>query len=207
MNGALTRTGTKATLFLLLASCGMPSRVANEDQVKSPVQQIPDLQGLLKKLDSADRANRPRAVQMSDGRIAYHYKKAGSGRKPSVEELEEEIRNPKDYSKKQRDIKALLSQLNRLGVSVTIGAPRGYGSGGTWSPSEKQLTISPAVISGGTPEFHETLSHEAIHVAQSCNGGGITADRDDLGSRLNTGSPLIDHCSISFMGAMMKSRS
>ena len=181
MNCALSRNGVTATVLLLLASCVTPSRVNNEDQAKSPVQQIPDLQGLLKKLDSADRANRPRAVRRSDGRIAYHYKKASSGRKPSIDELEEEIRNPKDYSEKQRDIRALLAQLHKLGVSVSISAPEGNGSGGTWAPSETLLTINPAVISGGTPEFHETLSHEAIHVAQSCNGGGINATPRRLG--------------------------
>ena len=175
MNFALIRNWVTATALLLLASCATPSRVNNEDQLKSPVQQIPDLQGLLKKLESADRANRPRAVRMSDGRIAYHYKKDGNARKPTIQELEDEIRNPKDHSEKQRDIGGLLSQLNRLGVLVKISTPEGYGSSGTWSPSEKLLTINPAVITGGTPEFHETLSHEAIHVAQSCNGGGIDA--------------------------------
>lgn len=175
MNFALIRNWVTATALLLLASCATPSRVNNEDQLKSPAQQIPDLQGLLKKLDSADRANRPRAVRMSDGRIEYHYKRDGNVRKPTIQELEDEIRNPKDHSEKQRDIGGLLSQLNRLGVSVRIGAPEEHGSGGTWSPSEKLLTINPAAITGGTPEFHEILSHEAIHVAQSCNGGGIDA--------------------------------
>lgn len=96
--------GCATAHLLLLASCGTPSRVNNEYQVKSPVQKIPDLQGLLKKLESADRANRPRAVRMSDGRIAYHYKKDGDGREPTSQELEDRIRNPKDHSEKQRDI-------------------------------------------------------------------------------------------------------
>ena len=90
MNFALIRNWVTATALLLLASCATPSRVNNEDQLKSPAQQIPDLQGLLKKLDSADRANRPRAVRMSDGRIAYHYKKDGDGREPTIQELEDE---------------------------------------------------------------------------------------------------------------------
>ena len=181
MNFALIRNWVTATALLLLASCATPSRVNNEDQLKSPAQQIPDLQGLLKKLDSADRANRPRAVRMSDGRIAYHYKKDGDGREPTIQELEDEIRNPKEHSEKQHDIGGLLSQLHRLGVSVRISAPEEHGSGGTWSPSEKLLTINPAVITGGTPEFHRTLSHEAIHVAQSCNGRGIDAQPIRLG--------------------------
>ena len=70
---------------------------------------------------------------------------------------------------------ALLDILRSLGVSVYLGAPRKPLSLAEWDPKTRSVRVSPAMARGGTCEFQKALTHEAIHVAQSCKAGSLSA--------------------------------
>jgi hypothetical protein len=150
------------------------------------------LEPLLADLDRGDQSLVPRQERLPDGSIEYHYKrKAGQG-DLSLEELEHLAKNPPDHSKKRQDIVELLTKLDRLGVTVLIEQTHDSRAAGTWTPSSASVRIKPEVVGQGTEEFHEVLSHESVHVAQSCANGNITSRPIALNISLKY-SPIIDN--------------
>jgi hypothetical protein len=98
------------------------------------------------------------------------------------------LRNPPDYRRERLAISGLLSQLDRLGVSVHLRPPRRTAAAGEWDPRGKVVRIRPDVTQMGSVIFAQVLNHEAIHVAQSCRGGGISRMPVPLGlSRVLSG--------------------
>ncbi|MGA1296913.1 MAG: hypothetical protein ACO3X1_16525, partial [Burkholderiaceae bacterium] len=170
-------------LILLMASCSSRTTeqaLQNRGRDRQAVLEIDDPNGLINQLSQVDEARRPKAITQPDGSIQYRYFSNG-GPEPTAQELEAEIASPRDLSQHRQDILGILERLKRIGVSVVIEAPQSHGAGGTWSHADRRLTLSPSIVQQGTLEFHETLSHEAVHVAQSCYAGSITAVPARLG--------------------------
>ena len=64
---------------------------------------------------------------------------------------------------------------------MVIAEPNRVGASGEWNPRRGELRISHSVVNSGTQSFRRVLNHEAIHVAQSCNGGSIRSRPRALG--------------------------
>ena len=71
--------------------------------------------------------------------------------------------------------------LERAGVDIRVTEPRKEGAAGEWDAKAKTLRIQPEVLDKGSKEFSRVLNHEAIHVAQSCKRGSLTANPEMIG--------------------------
>ena len=52
---------------------------------------------------------------------------------------------------------------------------------GLWLPHKERIILSNEIILSGSYEFLNILSHEAIHIAQSCNNGFINSSPSRIG--------------------------
>ena len=136
---------------------------------------------VLEVLAQNDRRRLPRLVIHDDGRREYTYRLPKGAPELSLPEIKALLRSPPDYSNDAESITTLLSALGRYGVTVVIAEPNRFGASGEWNPRRGELRISPFVVNRGTQSFRRVLNHEAIHVAQSCNGGSIRSRPRALG--------------------------
>lgn len=140
------------------------------------------LQGdLVERLAEADLAWIPTTEPMPGGGIRYQFRRRLGEPEPSLEQLKAMIANPPDYGEEREAIGTLLRELERVGVAIDLEATRKPGAAGEWDHAERTLRLQPQVVEKGTVEFLRVLNHEAIHVAQSCAGGGLRARPRSLG--------------------------
>jgi hypothetical protein len=136
---------------------------------------------LFAQLEEGDRDWLPRQQRLPDGRIRYVYKRRIGDPPLSPQQLEALLRDPPRYEREHRTIAILLAQLRHLGVTLTLQAPRQPSASGEWNPRTATVRIRADVPSGGSRLFALVLNHEAIHVAQSCQGGGVRLPPVPLG--------------------------
>ncbi|QFZ92508.2 hypothetical protein [Synechococcus elongatus] len=67
----------------------------------------------------------------------------------------------------QQQLQPLLIRLQRLGISVELEAEPHDRYAGLWLPSQRQIRLNPRLLRSPTALLH-SLSHESVHVAQSC---------------------------------------
>lgn len=130
---------------------------------------------LFQALERADRRWLPRVELIPGVGKRYHYQRRQGEPPLSLEEVRRLLANPPSYRQERQAIADLLQQLERSGVSVVLRAPKQTGAAGEWNPRRGELRLRPDVVSKGTREFAQVLNHEAIHVAQSCRSGALTA--------------------------------
>lgn len=124
-------------------------------------------------LNKGDDMHRPKLKVNHLGQISYqYYRKQGEPAK-SQKELDEMVKNGKNFANIQEKIAQLLTILAEHNVLVVIGEPNISGASGEWDPSRQTIRIKPSSLSKGSEVFLRILNHEAIHVAQSCRNGGI----------------------------------
>ncbi|MBM5802603.1 MAG: hypothetical protein FJ078_00555 [Cyanobacteria bacterium K_DeepCast_35m_m2_155] len=136
---------------------------------------------LLQRLATADLQWRPRSEPLPNGGTRYVYRKRPGEPDLSLAEIKALMANPPRFEAERAAISDLWAQLQRLGVRLKLEQPRKSGAAGEWDPAARTLRIKPAVVDKGSAEFARVLNHEAIHVAQSCSGGGISATPRPLG--------------------------
>ena len=136
---------------------------------------------VLQQLAVADQQWRPRAEPLPGGGTRYVYRRRPGEPPLSVSEIKALMANPPTFARERAVIRALWQQLLVLGVQLELSQPRKVGAAGEWDPSQRTLRIKPTVIDKGSREFARVLNHEAIHVAQSCVGGGLRAQPRMLG--------------------------
>ena len=127
-----------------------------------------NLNNLMKNLSKADKKLIPKLVHNNDGSSFYRYiKKPGEG-KVSLRELKERILLGNDFYKNDRkNVINLLRRINELKINNKL-EHIDNGALGLWIPNKDLIVIDYRVIDMGSPTFLEVLSHEVIHVAQSC---------------------------------------
>jgi len=91
------------------------------------------------------------------------------------------MRHPPAFAHERQRIADLRRALVALGVRLELREPAKPGAAAEWDPAARTLRIKPAVVAKGSADFARVLNHEAIHVAQSCRGGGIGAAPRPLG--------------------------
>lgn len=136
---------------------------------------------LLARLATADAAWTPRAEVLPDGRIRYLYKRRQGEAELSLAEIRELMANPPSFEQERAAITELLTLLGDVGVRIQLSQPLKAGAAAEWDPRSRTLRVKPSVLASGSREFAQVLNHEAIHVAQSCRGGDLTAQPQPLG--------------------------
>lgn len=136
---------------------------------------------LLAQLERADASWTPRVEQLPDGRTRYHVKRRKGDPELSLEAVRALLENPPRFEQERAVIQELLRLLSASGVRIQLAEPRKPGAAGEWDPAARSLRLRPSLLQSGSREFAQVLNHEAIHVAQSCRGGGVTAKPKLLG--------------------------
>jgi hypothetical protein len=137
--------------------------------------------GLVNQLAEGDRQWLPTVEPLPDGGTRYLYQRRPGDPDLSVAQLQALINNPPTYDAERASILALLTTLDRAGVRIVMDPPHKSGAAGEWDHNWGTLRIQPLVVAKGTVEFAKVLNHEAIHVAQSCSAGSISARPEPLG--------------------------
>ena len=134
-------------------------------------QQSINLKNLRINLYNADKKLTPKLIRNNDGSSFYRYiKKPGEG-KISLEEIKERVLlGPNFYQKERENVINLLKKINELKINNKL-ENIDNGALGLWIPSKETIIIDYRVIEMGSPTFLDVLSHEAIHLAQSCYSG------------------------------------
>ncbi|MBM5820657.1 MAG: hypothetical protein FJ070_11335, partial [Cyanobacteria bacterium K_DeepCast_150m_m2_101] len=182
--GCLSRVAALALLVVggaalsLLAERPNPQALASSaDFVLTPERE----QGLFAQLGVGDRAWVPRAEPIPGGGTRYVYQKRPDEQPLTLEQIKALTRDPPTFALERSVIRQLLTQMRHSGVTVLLGPPRKQGAAGEWDPARGVLRIRPDIPSKGSREFARVLNHEAIHVAQSCRNGALSAHPKLLG--------------------------
>ena len=162
-------------LFLLplLIYCSSPKKknsFNNFSNNQANIQSI-NINNLRINLYNSDKKLTPKLINNNNGTSTYRYiKKPGEG-KISLEEVKERVLLGTNFYKKDReDVINLLKRINELKINNKLDYIES-GALGLWIPSDDTIVIDYRVVEMGSPTFLNILSHEAIHVAQSCFNG------------------------------------
>ena len=130
-----------------------------------------DVNTLKVNLYNADKELTPKIISNNDGTSTYRYiKRPGEGA-ISLEEVQERVLLGPDFYRKDREnVINLLKRINELEIDNKLDHIES-GALGLWIPSDDTIVIDYRVVEMGSPTFLNVLSHEAIHVAQSCFSG------------------------------------
>jgi len=160
-------------LLPLLVSCAFQKSVNKfEDFSDNEVNnQSINLKNLRINLYNADKKLIPKLIRKNDGSSFYSYiKRPGEG-EISLEEIKQRVLLGPDFYQNDREaVINLLKRINELKINNKLDYINS-GALGLWIPSKDTIVINYRVIEMGSPTFLDVLSHEVIHVAQSCFGG------------------------------------
>lgn len=137
--------------------------------------------GLMQRLEQADREWIPRAEPLPEGGTRYVYKRRPGDPELTLSQVRSLIAHPPSHGVERRAIVALITTLERVGAGVGLIEPIKAGAAAEWDARARTLRIRPEVPDQGSVEFARVLNHEAIHVAQSCAAGGVGAIPRPLG--------------------------
>ncbi len=159
--------------FLFLSSCSYEEgKNSYKDLSKKNFKnESINLADLRINLLNADKKLTPKLIRNNDGSSFYSYiKKTGEG-EISLEEIKERVLLGTDFYKDYREeVLNLLIRINELKINNKLEYIDS-GALGLWIPSKDSIIIDYRVIDMGSRTFLEILSHEVIHVAQSCFRG------------------------------------
>jgi len=170
-------------------------RVRVETGMATPIEEQPLtlLQGgLFDRLSEADQEWLPRVEPLPEGGQRYLYKRRLGDPELSLAQIRALLADPPTYAAEQQAIRQLLEVLQGAGVRLSLVEPQKPGAAAEWDHSLRMLRIKPTVVEEGSLEFARVLNHEAIHVAQSCRGGGLGATPVALGLSRRLGPELAD---------------
>ena len=149
-----------------------------------------DLNTLKINLYNADKKLTPKLIYKNDGTLSYRYIKMPGEGEISLEEVKERVLlGPNFYKKDREDVIKLLKRINELKINNKLDYIES-GALGLWIPSDDTIVIDYRVIEMGSPFFLNVLSHEAIHVAQSCFSGSRNNFPERIGLPLEYSTEL-----------------
>lgn len=131
-----------------------------------------NIKKILETLKRYDKKNAPKKV-IINGKIKYTYKKLPNEPKKSIQEIEDLINNPLKTEKYEIFIKKAFLNLSSNGIKIYLKDLEENDLSGQWIHKEKSLIINKKILKEGTKTFAYLLSHEMIHVTQSCKAGGF----------------------------------
>ena len=160
-------------LFPLLISCSSQKGKITFEKISTEYvnNHSINLTELRINLYKADKKLTPKLIRNNDGSSFYTYIKKPGEDEISLEEIKERVLLGTDFYKNDREnVINLLKRINELKINNKLEYIDS-GALGLWIPSKDSIIIDFRVIEMGSPTFLDVLSHEAIHVAQSCFGG------------------------------------
>ena len=160
-------------LFPLLISCSSQKKKNKFEHFSNNqvYYQSINLNNLRINLYKADKKLTPKLIHNSNGSSFYRYIKKPGEAEISLEEIKERfLLGPNFYKKNREDVIKLLIRINELKINNKLDYIES-GALGLWIPSKETIVIDYRVIEMGSPTFLDVLSHEAIHLAQSCFSG------------------------------------
>lgn len=137
--------------------------------------------GLLSQLRAADQRWIPTSEPLPDGGTRYEYRRRPGDPELSLSEIKALIANPPSHAAELEAIRDLLTELQRAGVQIALTNPLKPGAAAEWDPRARTIRIDPQSVDKGTVDFLRLLTHESIHVAQSCSTGPIWSSPKLLG--------------------------
>ena len=138
-------------------------------------------QGLLRQLAEGDARWTPRVEYLSDGGTRYLYHRRPGEAPLSLAQIRSLIDLPPSFDQEREAVASLMATLQDAGIQLELARPRKRAAAAEWDGATRTLRIDPSVVTHGTLDFARVLNHEAIHVAQSCFGGGLRAAPKRLG--------------------------
>ena len=136
-----------------------------------PNNQAINLNDLSINLLKADKKFIPKLIRNKDGSSTYSYLKIIGEEEISLDEIKYRLKLGTDFYKNDREkVINLLMRINQLNINNKLESIDS-GALGLWIPSDETIIIDYRVVEMGSAIFHEVLSHEVIHVAQSCFSG------------------------------------
>ena len=99
----------------------------------------------------------------------------------SLDEIKALIANAPNHAAEREEIRTLLIDLQRVGVQLALAVPIKPGAAAEWDPAARTIRINPDSVGKGTVDFLRLLTHESIHVAQSCRAGQLRSTPTLLG--------------------------
>ena len=139
---------------------------------------------IIQTLKRFDKKNSPQKVVVN-GKIKYTYRKLPNEPLKTIEELERLIKNPQQTRKYEVFIKKSLLFLLSNEIKISLKDLEEREPSGQWIHKDKTVIINKKILKEGTINFAHLLSHEIIHVAQSCKGGGFDSYPVLLGLELD----------------------
>ena len=139
---------------------------------------------IIQTLKRFDKKNSPQKVVV-DGKIKYRYRKLPNEPLKTIEELERLIKNPQQTRKYEVFIKKSLLFLLSNEIKISLKDLEEREPSGQWIHKDKTVIINKNILKEGTINFAHLLSHEIIHIAQSCKGGGFDSYPVLLGLELD----------------------
>ena len=179
-------------MFLFLISCSLPKREIKFEQFSynNAKNQSINLNNLRDNLFKADKKLTPKLIYNNDGTSYYKYIKKPGEDEVSLEDIKERVLlGPNFYNKDREDVINLLIRINELKINNKL-EHIDNGALGLWIPSEDSIIIDYRVIDMGSSIFLNVLSHEAIHVAQSCFSGSRNKFPERIGLPLEYSTDL-----------------
>ena len=179
-------------LFPILISCSFQKK---QNSLKNflnnqAYNQSININNLRINLYKADKKLTPKLIQNKNGTYIYRYTKKPGDREISLEEIKERVLlGPNFYRKDREDIINLLKRINELKINNKLDYIEG-GALGLWIPSDNIIVIDYRVVDMGSPFFLNVLSHEVIHVAQSCFSGSRNKFPERIGLPLEYSTEL-----------------
>jgi len=132
-----------------------------------------NLNKILKILKGYDYRNAPKR-KIINGRLIYSYKRLENEPKKTLEEIEFLIDNPEQTKNDEKFIKQAVLLLLGSGVEIFIKDMKEDFSA-KWVFKEERIIFNKSSLKEGTKNFANLLSHEIIHVSQSCKSGSFSS--------------------------------
>ena len=183
------------TVFFLLPILISCSSIKKKNSFKSFSNNLSnnksiDVNALKVNLYSADKKLTPKLIHNNDGTSTYRYIKRPGEREISLKEVKERVLLGPNFYRKDRDsVINLLKRINELKITNKLESIDS-GALGLWIPSKDTIVIDYRVIQMGSPTFLDVLSHEVIHVAQSCFSGSRNKFPERIGLPLEFSKDL-----------------
>ena len=179
-------------LLPILISC---SSIKKKNSFKNfPNNQINnksiDVNTLKVNLYSADKKLTPKLIHNNDGTSSYRYIRMPGEGEISLREVKERVLlGPNFYRKDRESVIKLLKRINELKINNKLDYIES-GALGLWIPNDDTIVIDHRVVEMGSLTFLNILSHEAIHVAQSCFSGSRNNFPERIGLPLEYSTEL-----------------
>ena len=138
---------------------------------------------IINTLKRFDKKNSPKKTVVN-GKIKYSYRKLPNEPQKTIEEIETLIKNPEKTTKYEVFIKKGLLTLLSNEIKILIKDLPEINPSGQWFHKDKTVIINKKIFKEGTIKFAHLLSHEMIHIAQSCKGGSFDSYPNLLGLEL-----------------------